>query len=154
MKAKDIMTTSVLTAKPTDTLSATASILITRRFNGLPVVDDENRVVGMVAERDFLVPDTQLYLPTYIKMLQDFDFVKNDKKRLPDDVRAVMNAKVEDVMVKDVVVAHPDDDLNDLAVIFATKRVNPVPIVDEQNKLIGIIARSDLIKLFVKENIE
>ena len=87
-------------------------------------------------------------------MLQDFDFVKNDKKRLPDDVRAVMNAKVEDVMVKDVVVAHPDDDLNDLAVIFATKRVNPVPIVDEQNKLIGIIARSDLIKLFVKENID
>lgn len=110
--------------------------------------------MGLVAERDFIASDSKIYLPTYIKLLTDIDFVKSDKKHLSPEAQAIINATASDIMNSQVVTVSPETDINELAEIFGTKRVNPIPVVDESNKLVGIISRSDLIKLFSTRHID
>lgn len=153
MKVKDLMTTGVITVKPTDTVNNVAEVLFQRHFTGLPVVDGSGRLMGLIAERDFITSDSRLYLPTYIKLLTDIDFISKDKNKLSADAKAIIEATAADIMNRQVISVSPDTELAELAEIFATKRVNPIPVVDQNQKLIGIISRSDLIKLFSKKHL-
>jgi predicted transcriptional regulator len=87
-------------------------------------------------------------------MLKGLDFVQNDKKRLPEEARAIIEATAKDIMNSDIVTATPTTTIEELSEMFATKRVNPIPIVDKDFKLVGVISRSDLIKLFSTKKVE
>ena len=130
MKVKELMTTKVITVRPTATIEQVADVLHQYRFTGVPVADEKGRLLGVIMERDFITADSKLYLPTYIKMLKDLDFVQNDKKRLSPEVQSIMKATAADVMNSNIVTASPDDTVQHLAELFATKRVNPIPVVD------------------------
>lgn len=153
MKVKNLMTTKVITVKPDTKIDKVAEILHEHHFTGVPVVDDHHTVLGVIMERDFITAESDLYLPTYIQMLKDIDFVQNDAKRLSPDAQKIINATAADVMNRNIVTASPEMDLKELAELFATKRVNPVPVVDSSFKLLGVISRSDLIKLFSPKHI-
>lgn len=153
MKVKDLMTTKVITVHPTAKIEEVAELLHEHHFTGVPVVDEKNTVLGVIMERDFITADSKLYLPTYIQMLKDIDFIQNDAKRLSVDAKKVMDATAQDVMNPNIVTATPDMDLRELAELFATKRVNPIPVVGKGFKLLGVISRSDLIKLFSPKHI-
>lgn len=148
------MTTNVISVKPEQTVNEVANLLHQYHFTGIPVADRQGRLLGLIAERDFIASDSKLYLPTYIKLLQDTDFVQGDRKRLPREVERIVQATAEDIMNRSVVTASPDLTLEQLAELFATKRVNPIPVVDDNYNLIGIVSRSDLIKLFSQKHIE
>lgn len=148
------MTKTVITVRPDQTVQQVAEMLHQYHFTGIPVADSRNRLLGMIAERDFIASDSKLYLPTYIKLLQDTDFISSDQKLLPKEAQDIIEATAEDIMNRSVVTAKPDQTLEDLADLFATKRVNPIPVTDSDGSLLGIVSRSDLIKLFSKKNIE
>ncbi len=154
MKVKDLMSTQVVTVGPAATIEQVADVLHEYHFTGVPVVDQSHRLLGVIMERDFITADSRLYLPTYIKMLKDLDFIQNDKKHLSKEAQTLMTATAKDVMNSNIVTANPEDSIEKLSELFATKRVNPIPVVDEQFKLVGVISRSDLIKLFSRTNIE
>jgi CBS domain-containing protein len=154
MQIKDLMTKNVLSVKPTDTVNAVADVLAEHHFTGVPVVDDDGKLLGTISERDFIASDSKLYLPTYIKILQDTDFISGDKKRLPAEARAIIEATAEDIMNRSVITADPEMTLEQLAELFAAKRVNPIPVVDKDFNLLGIVSRSDLIKLFSQKRVE
>ncbi len=147
MKVKDLMTPKVITVGPNQTLEQVAELLYQYHFTGVPVADDTGKLIGIIAERDFIASDSKLYLPTYIKLLTDLDFVQNDEKKLAPQAKKIINARAKDIMNPNVVTADPDMDIETLAELFAEKRVNPVPVVDPKGKIVGIISRSDLIKL-------
>jgi CBS domain-containing protein len=153
MLVKDLMTTGVITVKPTQTVNEVAEVLYTHHFTGVPVVDLKNRLLGLIAERDFIASDSKLYLPTYIKLLSETKFISGDNKRLPKEAQRIINATAEDIMNRTLVTIRPEADLTELAEVFATKRVNPIPVVDKNFNLLGIVSRSDLIKLFSKPNL-
>lgn len=154
MLVKDLMTSKVMTVKPTATIEQVAEILHTYHFTGIPVVDEKGTLLGVIMERDFITADSKLYLPTYIQMLKDLDFVQNDKKRLSKEAKGIMEATAADIMNSNIVTATPKTTLKEIADLFATKRVNPIPIVEKNHKLVGVISRSDLIKLFSRKNIK
>jgi len=137
----------VITVKPDQTLAQVADVLYQYHFTGVPVAEEDGTLLGIIAERDFIASDSKLYLPTYIKLLTDLDFVKNDEKRLDPAAKKIINARARDIMNKKVVTVDANMDIDAVALLFAEKRVNPVPVVDKKNKIIGIISRSDLIKL-------
>lgn len=153
MKVKDLMTTKVITVKPKTKIEEVAELLHEHHFTGVPVVDENNTVLGVIMERDFITAQSQVYLPTYIQMLKDIDFVQNDEKRLSSEAKKIMNATAADVLNPNIVTADPDMDIKELAELFATKRVNPIPVVNKAFKLVGVISRSDLIKLFSPKHI-
>jgi CBS domain-containing protein len=148
MKVKQLMTTQVITVRPEATIEQVADILHHYHFTGVPVVDAGGRLLGVIMERDFITADSKLYLPTYVKLLKDLDFVSGDKKHLSKEALEVISATAKDVMNQNIVTASPDDTIEHLAELFALKRVNPIPIVDDSFKLVGVISRSDLLTLF------
>ncbi len=148
MLVKDLMTTKVVTVTPETLVSEVAELLHKHHFTGLPVVNEDGRVLGTISERDFITADSHLYLPTYIHMLSNMDYVQGGGKHLPHVVEQIVNAKAKDIMNQHIPFARPETTIEDVARMFAEQRVNPVPVTDSTNKLLGVIARSDLIKFF------
>lgn len=148
MQVKDLMTSKVITVSPDTLVSEVAELLHKYHFTGVPVVNEEGRVLGTISERDFITADSHLYLPTYIQMLSNVDYVQGAGKHLPHVVEQVVNAKAKDIMNQNIPFARPDTTIEEVSRMFAEKRVNPVPVTDSTNKLLGVISRSDLIKFF------
>lgn len=146
MFVRDIMTTNVTTVKPDTLVTEVAEILHTNRITGVPVVNDEGTVVGIVAERDFIASSSNLYLPTYITLLSNMDYVQGAGKNLPHVVDQIVRAKASDIMNTQLRFASPDMTVEDLAGLFS-EGVNPVPVTNPANKLVGVVTRSDMIKL-------
>lgn len=149
MTVKDLMTKEVIFVTPSTSIIEVAEILHQHSFSGLPVVDENKTVLGMINERDFLASKAQIYLPTYIKLLQSLDYVGKEGKDLPHVAKQIIHIQAHDIMNNHVLFAHPDMTIEEVADIFATRGNNPLAVTDNHNKLLGIIARSDLLKPMV-----
>ena len=143
------MTKEVVTVFPDTPLVDAARVLTQKGFTGLPVVDSEHKVVGLVTEYDLIVRGSSIHLPTLAKLLTDIDFYKTDKEFAQEDLKKLLEMKVKDVMNSDPMTLAPYAAMDEATRIFAEHHaVNPIPIVDDQKKLVGVLARFDLIRLF------
>lgn len=149
-KAKDIMTTDVIVAKKGDTISEVANILISGKIGGLPVVDDDNRVVGIISETDIIKKEKKVHSTPFINVLEGIIFL-DDFNKMEQDLKRIAAYKVEDLMSKNIVKVYEDDTFDIVANIMISKSINRVPVVDEDNKLKGIICRYDIIKAMYNE---
>ncbi len=153
MQTKDIMTKGVVTVSPEATILETAEILWRYNFNGLPVVDENQKIIGIVTEGDFLtkqVDFAEIHLPTYIKFLKDLEVYKKDKEVFVSEAKKILAAKVKDIMTTQVITVLPETEVYEVAQLFVEKRINPIPVVDSNKTLVGIVSRSDLIR-FLKD---
>ncbi len=144
------MTAEVVSVPPATPITDVAEILHKHSFSGLPVVDENHTVLGIINERDFLASKAQIYLPTYIKLLESLDYIGKDNKTLPYVAKQIAHIKAADIMNRHVIFARPDMTVEEVAEIFATRGNNPLAVTDNHNKLLGIIARSDLLKPMVR----
>ncbi len=144
-KAKDIMTTDVKVARETDNIQDIANILISEKIGGVPVVDKDNKVVGIISETDIMKKEKYVNPPEYITFLQGLICI-NDFKKIENDIKNIAATKVKDLMSKEVIKVYEDDTFDDIANIMIKRSVNRVPVVDENDKIRGIICRYDIIK--------
>ena len=144
-RAKDIMTTEVIVANKNDIIANVANLLIKEKIGGLPVVDEENKVVGIISETDIMKKESHIDSPKMLNFLQGIIFL-NDMKKFEDELRVIAAYKVEDLMSKDIVTVKEDDTFDYVANIMINKSINRVPVVDKDNFLKGIICRYDIIK--------
>ncbi|MGL5641971.1 MAG: CBS domain-containing protein [Paraclostridium sp.] len=144
-QAKDIMTANVKVAKEQDTIKDIANILITEKIGGVPVVDEDNRVVGIISETDIMKKEKYINPPEYITFLQGI-ICLDDFKKMEHDIKDIAATQVKDLMSKEIVKVHEDDTFDDVANIMIKKSVNRVPVVDKDNRIKGIICRYDIIK--------
>src|SRR5690348_6470148 len=129
MQVKDFMTTKVVSVHPETPLAEASQLLFSHRLSGLPVIDKEAKVVGIVTQYDLLTKNTQLHLPTFLKLLEQFDLYKKDKSLIKDDLKKILKLRVEDVMNKEPLVLPATATLQEASEIFAAHhRVNPIPI--------------------------
>jgi CBS domain-containing protein len=154
MLVKDLMTEKVVTVRPFTLISEVADIMHKNGFTGLPVVNDDNVVMGVISEQDFITGKTDIYLPTYIKLLANMDYVQGAQKELPHVVDQIVKATARDVMNQEVPYVRPDTTLEQVAELFASKDINPIPVTDNSNHLLGIISRGDLIKFYSPSHIQ
>jgi len=117
-KAADIMTTNVITAKKDMVLTDVIALLLRWHISAMPVVDNEDKMVGIVSEID----------------LVNLTFDGNAR-----------NTKVEDVMVTDIISFSPNTELADLVQSFSKKHLRRVPIIDK-GKVVGIVSRRDILR--------
>lgn len=144
-QAKDIMTTNVKVAKQTDTIYDIAKLLIQEKIGGLPVVDDNDRVVGIISETDIIKKEKHIESPEFITFLQGVIYLE-DFKKMENDIKDIAAVQVKDLMSKEVVKVYEDDTFDDIANIMIKQSINRVPVVDKDNKIKGIICRYDIIK--------
>lgn len=138
---KDVMTKNVIAVKKDTKVTELIEILTKNRISGVPVVDEENRVLGIVSEADLLFTTKT----GKIRGLREF------LKRLIGEEYSTLatplsgDLKVEDIMTSPVITASPDMDIEEASKILSEKRIKRLPVVDENGKLIGIITRHDLV---------
>jgi CBS domain-containing protein len=146
---KDIMTEDVATVTPETSLLEASQKMMQERYNGLPVVDVDNVVVGIVTEYDLLSKGTSIHLPTFIKLFGSYSGKDKKEQLLGEQLGDIMGFTVKDVMNTDPLVMHEDDSLTHVVNQFSKHhRVNPIPIIDMNGKLIGIVSRFDVIKYY------
>lgn len=151
MLVKDLMTTQVVTVGPDAKVSEVADILHNNRFSGVPVVNAEGTTVGLITEKELFSADSKLYLPAYVKILQETQFVIGGHKELPYVAEQLTRTRAADIMNRDVYFARQELTAEQLAEAFALNDQNPIPVTDVSNKLVGIVSRSDLIKLLAPQ---
>ena len=123
LSAQNIMTKEVLVVHPATPLLQAMEILVEKQISGLPVVDDEGNIVGVISEKDFL----QLLMSDMIT-----------SKEI-----------VGDYMSADVQFFTPQDSVIKICEFFMNMNVRRVPIV-ENGKVVGVISRRDIINLILK----
>ena len=146
LKVKGIMTKEVVSFSPDMSISDAANVLVTRNFTGAPVIQDGN-LVGIVTEADFLTRDEAIHLPTFLQLFFQVKVFRKDEARFKQDFYKFLNTKVKDIMTKEVITVEPEVSVEELARMFSEKRINPIPVLSE-GKLVGIVSRSDIVKIF------
>lgn len=159
LRARDIMTTGVETARPDDEVGDLIERLANAAFNGFPIVED-GRVVGIVTQGDlvrlFRKKDRLVWIPIGVPpfsetlsyavdfSLEEFDlgidFVKNARK------------DVSEIMTRDVVTVDADTEATEVLSILASEErdINRVPVMEE-GSLVGIITREDVLRALLTE---
>ncbi|MGD9819430.1 MAG: CBS domain-containing protein [Desulfomonilaceae bacterium] len=144
MKVKDCMTTNVITVGLDVTLRELAKILHENNINGVPVVDSDNKVIGVVCESDLVDQNTPLHIPTVFVILDSIIPIENPW-RLQKDFKKISATTVEDVYSFPAVCVEPDTDITEAAQIMTTKKFYTIPVVKD-GELLGILGKGDIIK--------
>jgi CBS domain-containing protein len=147
MRVKDLMTKDVLTVRPSMPLKEAAAMLAEHRISGLPVIDDERRVLGVLSEGDILYKETGAKdKPGLIDRLLSVPPVGLDLKLAAKTVGEAMSAPALTV--------GPRRPVTEAASLMIDERVNRLPVIDDEERLIGIITRADLVRAFVRSDAE
>ena len=150
MKVRDIMTTDVVSAKRGTPVNELAKLMGARDISGVPVLDDDGSVVGIVTELDMIVRNTRLDMPRFIQILDLGRIPLERRSDYEHRMQHMLGTRAEDLMSEEVVTVGPDDSVEDLAELMVKRRVNPVPVV-ENGKLVGIVSRADIIDMMAAE---
>lgn len=144
--AQEIMTKEVVCVDPEMPLIKAVAILLKRGFNGLPVTIGKT-LVGLITEYDMIIKGSSIHLPTFVRLFEKIDFYKKDAGPIKDDLKAVFSTKVRDVMNIEPLTLTPETSIFKVVDTFAQHhKINPIPIVDANKQVVGIISRSDVIK--------
>ena len=137
---KDLMTTPVVTVEPTTPFKEIVARLAEHRVSAVPVVDDSRRVLGVVSEADLLLkeefPEPEQNLPLWWTR-----WARLDREKAAASV-------ARDLMTVAVVAVSPDATVAEAARRMHTAKVKRLPVVDRGGRLVGIVSRGDLLKVF------
>jgi len=145
--ASDIMTTRVITVKRETGIKELARILYENHINGVPVVDDEGAIVGIICESDLIRKDKKLHIPTVVALF-DAVFYLESPRKMEKEIARINAAKVEDLYTRDVITVEEKTPVDEIATIMSQKRVYTIPVMDG-NRMVGIIGKADLIRTLV-----
>jgi CBS domain-containing protein len=125
MKVSDIMTTNLVAAREGTTAREVGTKLLIGNFNGLPVIDSSIKVIGIVTALDILRAIRQ-------------------GKNL-DSIRAI------DIMTRNPVVVKQDTEINEVIELILQKHIILVPVINDQQRLIGVVSRHDVLRQNLSE---
>jgi CBS domain-containing protein len=140
MKAKDVMTSPVVSIDPDSTVTETVRIMLTRRISGLPVADKKGRLVGIVTEGDFLrraETGTQRQRPRWLEFIVG-------PGRLASEYARSHGRKVGEIMTPDPVTVTEDTPLEEVVRLMEKRQIKRVPVV-RGDSMVGIISRANLL---------
>lgn len=141
MLVRDVMVAPVITVKPSTTVKEVAKLFLTKRISAAPVVESEERLVGIVSEGDLLhrvEAGTERHHSWWLK-----GFIDNNT--LAAEYVKSHGLKVSDVMTRRVVTATPETPLHEVATLMEKNAIKRVPIL-ENGQLVGVVSRANLIQ--------
>jgi CBS domain-containing membrane protein len=136
---RDVMTKNVIHVRDDADITEVTNLLSENRISGLPVVDGEGRVIGVITEADVL---------STAGMKKEHAFRDIIRHLLGEPLPGHTESKrLRDVMSSPAVTTGPESDIRDVALTIDEKRIKRLPVVDKQGKLIGLISRADIVRV-------
>jgi CBS domain-containing protein len=139
MQVRDVMTRKVISIAGSDTVLSAVNAMLQNRISGLPVIDAQSNLVGMVTEGDFLRRSeigTQRRRPKWLEFLVG-------PGRLAEEYVHASGRKVEEVMTADPVTVSEDDSLETVVELMERRHIKRLPVVRD-GKMVGIVSRANL----------
>lgn len=145
MQAEAIMSKPVIAINPSASIAEAAGLMLTNKISGLPVVRSDGALVGIVSEGDFLRRSelgTQRRRPRWLEFLVG-------PGSLAQEYVLANGRLVEEVMTDSVLTAPPTASIEQIVELMTKHRVKRIPIV-EHGRVVGMIARSDLLRALLR----
>jgi CBS domain-containing protein len=147
MRVAEIMTREVRTTRPEAPLREAAATMAAAGVSGLPVCDGDGRIVGMLSEGDILRLFQRVAVPTYVDILGGV-FPIPPPAVLERQLREVTAYRVDQVMTRGAVTITPQAEVAEAARRMRARGVKRLPVVDEADRLVGIVSRADIVRAF------
>ena len=140
MKAKDVMTSPAVSVEPDASIWQAVRIMLQRHISGLPVIDQEGGLVGIVTEGDFLrraETGTQRRRPRWLEYLIG-------PGRLADEYTRSHGRKVSEIMTAEPLTITEDTPLDEIVRLMEKRQIKRLPVVRDQ-QVVGIVSRANLV---------
>ncbi|MFO7965322.1 MAG: CBS domain-containing protein [Desulfobacterales bacterium] len=146
--AKDIMTKNPVTVLPETEIVRAAEILLEKGINGLPVVDEEGKLVGIICQSDLIVQQKKMPIPSVFTML-DWIIPLSSMKQIEKEARKITAITVAEAMTRHPVAVDPSTAIETIAELMVDKKFHTLPVV-EGGKLVGIIGKEDILRTLMQ----
>jgi CBS domain-containing protein len=146
MKARDYMTTDVVTVGRSANIAEIAELLRCHRITGVPVVDEDGRLLGVVTHEELI----NIFLPHYLSMFDDLAFL-DDFGAIEAQTMSEIEPTLflaEDIMHADPHTVGPGTSMMKVAAVMLNNKHVLLPVVDEDSRVVGVINRSDVSSAF------
>jgi len=147
LNASDIMTTDVITVKKDTSLKDLATILYKNHINGVPVVDDDGLLLGIICESDLIRKDKKLHIPTVVAIFDAVVYLESPKS-IEKEFKRISATTVEDLYSKKTITVDEKTPIDEIATIMTQKKIYTVPVMDG-DLLVGVIGKADLLRTIV-----
>ena len=137
MKAKDFMIKDVISLNENASIRTLLEVLMEHKIGGLPLVDQNNKLLGIVSDGDILrYMNPKAFISYYITYIEELDETLKSKSESP----------VKAIMTKKVISVREDDELEDILKLLANHHFKKIPVVNENREVVGVISRGDMIR--------
>ncbi len=142
MHVADVMKKDVLSVKKFDSIVSAAHTLLEKNISGLPVVDNDNKVVGIITQADILQIVGVSKDPSVKDLLKHLLGEKLPERKMGDIVG--------DIMTSPVATIHPEASIAEAVQDMGEKKIRRLCVVDDKNRLTGLITRADILRAVLK----
>jgi CBS domain-containing protein len=148
---REVMDADPVTVRPDTDVHTLIQTLREHELQGVPVVDEDGRCVGVVTESDLVIPDEQgdLHLPHYVNLFGGTVFLES-LRHFEDRLRKAFASTAADMMTPNPTTVSPDTDVREAARIIAKSGHNRLPVVDEDGRLVGVVTRVDVLEALAR----
>jgi CBS domain-containing protein len=144
LKARDIMTKDVVTVTADTEITQAAKLLLENHFNGLPVVDDRGKLIGIICQDDLIVQQKRLPLPSLFTFFDGLISLTSYRS-LEKEMEKIVATNVAQAMIPDPITVYPDTSLEDIATLMVNNNIHTLPVLDG-GRLVGIIGKEDILR--------
>ena len=147
LNASDIMTTDVITVKKDTSLKDLAKLLYENHINGVPVVDDDGLLIGIICESDLIRKDKKLHIPTVVAIF-DWVLYLESPKKIEKEIQRINATMVEELYTKNVITVDEKTPIDEIATIMEQKKIYTIPVMDG-DRLVGVVGKADLLRSLI-----
>ena len=149
LPVRDLMITDVLSFTGDQNVQDAMRALVENDVDAGPVVDENDKVIGMFSTGDVIAEEARLHFPTIVNFLGVNVALPWHDKQLDRSVSQALGEFVSEVMSTDVVTIGPAKSIEDAATLMYDHKVSRLPVVDTTGRLVGLLARGDIVRAMV-----
>jgi len=147
IKAKDIMTKNPITVTPETEIAQAAKLLLDKRINGVPVINQAGKLVGILCQSDLISQQKSIPIPSLFTLLDGYISLTGSK-RMDKEVEKIAATTVAEAMTAKPVTVDPETDIETIASLMVEKNYHTLPVM-EAGKLVGIVGKEDVLKTLI-----
>ena len=132
-------------------INEAAKLLVKYQVAALTVVDEDNKLIGIITEGDLLYKKIRPHAPHYVNVLGASIYYSGIGE-YNAQFKKLLASHVHELMTDEVITTTPDKDVEEIVSVMLDQHLKNVPVVDKEYRLIGILSRRDIIKLIAKDN--